>query len=121
MSLMRLVAPRERRAYAVGMASAVLRLIALIALVLMPLSMASAPASAHPNATASAGHCDDHQQPAKAPSGPQMHCTACAALPAMDAPVPIAELAPEMPLIIAFSTFLPGIEPDTATPPPKLV
>lgn len=103
------------------MASAVLRLLALLALVLMPLSMASATASAQPAATAPAGHCDDHQQPTKAPAGPQVHCTACAALPAMDAPAEIAEMAPQMPLLIALASFLAGIEPDTATPPPKLV
>src|SRR5262245_55873240 len=103
------------------MASAVLRLLALIALVLMPLSMASAPASAQPAARAPAGHCDDHQQPSKAPSGPLMHCTACAALPAIDTPAPIAELDPETPMLIALASFLAGIEPDTATPPPKLV
>jgi len=102
------------------MASAVLRLFTLFALVLMPLSMASAPASAAPTTSAPASHCDDHQQPAKAPAGPQMHCTACAALPAMDAPAPVAEMAPQMPMLIALASFLAGIEPDVATPPPKL-
>lgn len=103
------------------MASAVLRLLALIALVLMPLSMASTPASAQPGVSAPAGHCDDHQQPAKAPAGPQMHCTACSALPAMDAPAAVAEMTPQLPIRIALARFLAGIVPDTATPPPKLV
>ena len=103
------------------MASALLRLFALFALVLMPLSMASAPASAQPVASAPAGHCDDHQQPAKAPAGPQMHCTGCAALPAIDAPPPVAEIVPQMSLRVAVTTHLSGIEPDPATPPPKLV
>src|SRR5690349_3498799 len=102
------------------MASAFLRLVALLALVLMPLSMASAPASAQPTASAPAGHCDEHQQPAKAP-GPQMHCTACAALPAIDAPTLVAEMSLAVPMIIALASSLAGIEPDTATPPPKLV
>jgi hypothetical protein len=102
------------------MATAFLRLIALFALILMPLSMASAPASAQPTSAGPAGHCDDHQQPAKAPAGPQAHCTACAALPAIDAPAPIAELSPETPILISLADFLAGIEPDTATPPPKL-
>jgi len=103
------------------MASALLRLLALFALVSMPLSMASAPASAQPAASMPAGHCDDHQQPAKAPAGPLMHCTACAALPAMDAPTQLTELAPGTPMLIRLASFLAGIEPDTATPPPKLV
>ena len=103
------------------MASAVLRLLALIALVLMPLSMASATVSAQPNASAPASHCDDHQRPSKAPAAPQMHCPGCAALPAIDAPAPVAELDPETPLHIALAALLSGIEPDTATPPPKIV
>jgi len=103
------------------MASAVFRLFALFALVLMPLSMASAPASAQPTASSPAGHCDDHQMPSKAPAGPQIHCTACAALPAIDAPVPVVEMAPQPPMLIALASFLAGIEPDTATPPPKFV
>jgi hypothetical protein len=103
------------------MASALLRMLALFALVLTPLSMASAPASAQPIASAPAGHCDDQQQPAKGPAGAQMHCTGCAALPAIDAPPPVAEIVPQMPLLIALATHLSGIEPDTATPPPKLV
>ena len=114
------VAAEGWRGYFPDMASAFLRLIALFALMLMPLSMASAPASAQPAAAVPAGHCDEHQQPAKAPAGPQVHCTACAALPAIDAPAPVAELNPSMPMIIALASFLTGIEPDTATPPPKL-
>ena len=115
------VASQSSSGYSMAMDSAVLRLLALFALILMPLSMASAPASAQPNATAPAGHCDDQQQPTKAPAGPQLHCTACAALPAMEASVPMAELRPETPIVIALVSFLAGIEPDTATPPPKLV
>jgi len=117
--MIRLIASQKSKVYFNDMASTVLRLLALIALVLMPLSMTSASASAQPNATAPAGHCDDHQQPAKVPAGPQVHCTACAALPAIDTPVPIAELSPETPMLIALAAFLAGIEPDTATPPPK--
>jgi hypothetical protein len=100
------------------MASAVLRLLALIALALMPLSMVSAPAAAQP---VPAGHCDDHPKPADAPAGPKVHCTACAALPAIDAPAPIAEMAPEAPTLIGLVSSLAGIEPDIATPPPKFV
>ena len=114
------IATQSCGGYFAAMASAVLRLLALFALVLMPLSMAGAPASAQPVAEAPAGHCDDHPQPAKAPAGTQVHCTACAALPAIDMAAPIAELAPETPMLIALAGFLTGIEPDTATPPPKL-
>jgi len=119
--VIRLIASPVREAYLPAMASAVLRMLALIALILMPLSMASAPASAQPVAAAPAGHCDDHQKPSEIPAGPQMHCTACAALPAMEAPAPIPELSPQAPMLIALASFLTGIEPDTATPPPKHV
>ena len=118
--MIRLIASQKSKVYFSDMASAVLRLLALVALLLMPLSMASAAASAQPNAVAPTGHCDDHQQPAKAPTGSQVHCTACAALPAVDTPAPSAELRPEMPMLIALAGFMAGIEPDTATPPPKL-
>ena len=121
MPLIPFIACQGGRAYLASMASAVLRLVALVALMLMPLSMASAPAAAQPVAGAPAGHCDDHQKPADAPSAPQVHCTACTALPAIDVPAPIAELAPTMPMLIALAGFLAGIEPDIATPPPKLV
>jgi hypothetical protein len=118
---MRAVARPDRRAYLALMASAILRLLALIALALMPLSMASAPAAAQPVAAAPSGHCDNHRKPADAPATSQMHCTACAALPAMAAPAQVAELAPETPMVIARVGLLAGIEPETATPPPKIV
>lgn len=95
------------------------KLLALIALVLMPLSMGSAPAAAHARASAPASHCDEHQKPADTPGGYQLHCTACAALPAMDAPMAIAELRPETPLRTELTEFVTGIEPEIATPPPK--
>ena len=61
MSLRSRFASWERADYFRAMATAFFRLLALLALVLMPLSMASAPASAQPTAAAPAGHCDDHQ------------------------------------------------------------
>ena len=102
------------------MASAALRLLALFALIFMPLSMASAPASAQPSAAAPSGHCDDQQKPSDAPAG-QMHCTGCAALPAVDAPFPISELRPQTPMELTLVQLPAGIVPETATPPPKLV
>jgi hypothetical protein len=98
------------------------RLLALFALVLMPLSMASTTASAQPAASAAAGHCDEHPQPkpADSPSNAKMHCTGCTALPAMEAPAPIAELRPEAPMRLRPVEFVDGIEPETATPPPRI-
>lgn len=101
------------------MARAVLRLVALFALILMPLSMAGAPASAQPAAAAPAGHCDDHQKPADAPKTQQMHCTGCSALPVMEPPLPFAEMSPEAPVELRPVVLSAGIIPETATPPPK--
>ena len=101
------------------MASALVRLLALFALVLMPLSMAGSPASAQPAAAAPSSHCNEHQQPADMPSGQQMHCMACAGLPAVEPPAPAPTMRPETPALSALADFAAGIRPDTATPPPK--
>jgi hypothetical protein len=110
-----------RAAGSIAKSMAVLwKLIAMIALALMPLSMAGAATS--PGQTASAGqpdHCSEHQQPVDAPSAPQVHCAACAALPAMHEPPATVELRPEAPRQIALVALMAGIEPETATPPPK--
>ena len=106
--------------YPVRMASAVLRLLALFALIFMPLSMATGPASAQPSAGAPAGHCNDHQKPSDIPAGQQVHCTSCAALPAMDAPLPTSDLRPQTPTELRLVELSAGIIPETTTPPPKL-
>jgi hypothetical protein len=117
---MRVIAGKSPGHYWAGMASAVLRLVALFALVLMPLSLASAPASAQPAAAAAAGHCDERQKPAEVPADPKMHCASCTALPAMNAPASIAELRPQAPMLLALVGPIDGVEPETATPPPRL-
>ena len=121
MSLGRLIAPEASGGYPARMASAVLRLLALVALIFMPLSMASAPASAQPAAAVQSGHCDEHQRPSDVPGGQQMHCTGCAALPAMDSWPEICELRPQTPMELTLVELPAGIVPETATPPPKLV
>lgn len=98
------------------MASAVLRLLALFALVFMPLSMATASARAQPSAAAPTGHCDDHQKPSDVLPGQQLHCTGCAALPAMGAPLPTSQLRPKTPMELALVELPLGIVPETATP-----
>ena len=102
------------------MASFLFRLVTLVAVLLMPAAMASAPALAQP-APAAAGHCDEHQEPADAPSKPQAHCTGCSALPAIEAPGGDAALRPLAPRVVAHSHFISGFEPEIVTPPPKLV
>jgi hypothetical protein len=95
------------------------RLLALIAVLLMPLGMAT-PAAAHPMADMAMSHCPDqpshHQQKAWS-----AECTmACAsALPAFDRAEdqigPVARVA----FVSLPAQPLHGLHPDTATPPPK--
>lgn len=105
------------------MTAAVLRLLALIALVLMPIGMASAPAAASgmpADHAMAAGHCEGQSRSDEAPA-PNMDCTAmCAAIPAREpvAQAPLFQRA--APRTIAFAFAFEGIVPETATPPPKL-
>ena len=100
------------------MASAVVRLVLLVALALMPMGMASATAAAP--VTSAAGHCDEHQQPTDAPAMIDMHCATCAALPAIAAPSRDPGLKPEMPRFARITNALSDTEPEIATPPPRL-
>ncbi len=118
---MPVIARQGSQPYLRPMASAVLKLVAFLAVLLMPLGIATAPAAAEPHsATAASGHCDEHQKPAEAPAEPQAHCTGCSALPAMEAPAAAGEARPQAPMLLALSDFRAGVEPDTITPPPKL-
>jgi hypothetical protein len=100
------------------MAAAISRFVLLVALALMPMGMASAPAAVP--VAAAAGHCDEHQQPADAPTKVDMHCATCAALPAIQVPVGDPELRPALPRFAAVSSALSDTQPEIATPPPKL-
>jgi hypothetical protein len=101
-----------------------IQLLALIALMIMPLGMATAPAAAvHHEAMSAAipmGHCPD-QDSSRHSTGALADCTmACAAaLPATDLAAldshPIVKFAPQPALIAALS----GIELEIATPPPR--
>jgi hypothetical protein len=109
--------------YLGGMASVVLRILALMALVLMPLGMISMSASAttmnEVAAARVADHCAEHQMPASAPSEAQMHCSACAALPAAAATTRLTELITTAPVHIRCTHFVPAFEPEIGTPPPR--
>ena len=110
--------------YVARMIAALLRLLTLLALVLMPLGMTGAPATASPmpasHAMASANHCDEQGDQDEAPA-PKMDCTAmCTALPATDSPAPSFVLKPKGPRTIAVAGPFDGIILEIATPPPKL-
>ena len=94
-----------------------LRLLALLALLLMPLGMT---ARAEPHAAMPMAHCPD-QAPAHHPRSVSLECAmACAAaLPAVERAIgeqlalgPIAGIA-------AAQRPLHGLHPETATPPPR--
>lgn len=112
-----------------SMGSALLKLLTLFAFLLMPLSMAGAPAAAQPLAapaaqllTTNAGsHCDGHEESSGAPAKAKAHCIACAALPGLSVRVPIAAYSPQPPLHVLLASWSDTPEPDTATPPPKRV
>ena len=108
---------KGRLPYLRAMAAASLRLMALVALLLMPAGMAGAPALAQPVASASE-HCGEHQQPADTSSEAQKHCAACSALPAVDL-AQASTLAPVTPRVIAGMSATSGIQPEIETPPPK--
>jgi hypothetical protein len=106
-----------------SMTAAVLRLLALIALVLMPLGMAGAPAAASAmpaDHAMAAGHCEgqpgDEQQ---APSA-SMDCAAmCTAIPAREAEAPIPMFQRSNLAAVTVAVAFQGIEPELATPPPR--
>ena len=111
------------RAYFRGMFTALLRLLALAALVVMPFGMSAASAGPahHAPAAAAAGHCDEQGgQPAEDPGDRLAGCTAgCSMF--------IAEIAPpEAPIVLLGQAMTGMVEqrwsslpPETATPPPK--
>ena len=102
------------------MASALLRLVMLLAVLVMPAGMAAASAPVQPAAAAAHGHCDDDSKPADTPSKPALHCAACAALPAIDLPAVASppQLEPALDASAVRWTSEPG--PETDTPPPRL-
>lgn len=114
----------EKPVYRIRMRSALPRLLAILAVMLMPFGMAAAPAeSIHHQQMAKAMPMEHCPEPASAPqsNGALAHCTmACAAaLPAVDSPVfvshPVAQSIPHAPTM---RTLL-GTEPEIATPPPR--
>lgn len=110
-------------AYCAPMSSLLLRLMALIAVLLLPLGMSEAPAAAqHEHAAASMEmqHCPDRGSKSGSAPGFAVCTMACsAALPAAD--LPNGPLAPRFaaPAMLLMPHVLHGLHPDTATPPPR--
>ncbi|HET7816188.1 MAG TPA: hypothetical protein VFK58_01240 [Sphingomicrobium sp.] len=102
------------------MASVLLRLAMLVALALMPFGMGGAAAIAAEAPAAVQTDCGDHHRPADAPAKAQLHCAGCAALAAIEPPLPVAGIRPELPHVLKTINALTNTEPDTATPPPRI-
>lgn len=97
---------------------AVWRILALVAVLLMPLGM-SAPASAHQaSAAMPMEHCTD-QSPHKDMSFAECTMACSAALPAMDGPAAQARIIACVPVDCPAAKTLTGVIPEIATPPPK--
>ena len=117
--MMPVIAGQGWGTYWARMASLLFRLLTLLALVVMPLGMAGAPAAAEPVAAAHSGHCDDQRAPAQAPTHDATHCATCAGLPAMEPAVEPLPSQPRAEVQAPPARFLHGLHPDIATPPPK--
>ena len=104
------------------MRATALKLLALLAVMLMPLGMAASPADAHhqPAAAMPMEHCPE-PAPAHDKKAGFVECTmACsAALPAVGSSIPMRPLILCAPVEPRVSNRLRGLHPDTATPPPK--
>lgn len=100
--------------------AALFRLFALVALVLMPFTMAGAPAKAHATPAVADGHCGEH--PA-APAGPAIDMAQCmlmcAALPAAEQIAMSPPALPAPPPVLGLSSKNNGIILEIATPPPR--
>ena len=102
------------------MASLILRLMALLALVLMPVGMGAAPAATKASHAMSSEHCGGHDEDRDQPASRDMHCAACAALPAIEMPELASDLRPQLPRLVRSAHAKPDSILEIATPPPKL-
>ena len=101
------------------MASFVLRLMTVLALVLMPVGMGAAPAMAAAQ-TASSEHCGERSKDQGKPASMDMHCAACAALPAIAGQEQGSDIRPELPRLLRAAHAMIDSIPEIATPTPKL-
>ena len=106
----------------VAMMASLARLLALLAFVLMPMGMSSAPAAGSSHAMQMAGMsgCDEHPAPPQDEARHGMDCAAACSMmvpqvTALDDPVALHPLPADWPAIAAVL----GLHPEAATPPPR--
>jgi len=119
-----------RRAYFAPMtASRLLRILAMFALLLMPLAMAGqghaiAAAPHGQMASADAGHCADMESKGdkkhKGGSSSADCLMACAALPAAEAPLAVEQIVLRPTLVAVLVPVITGLSPEAETPPPRI-
>jgi hypothetical protein len=112
-------ARKTKRTKRGGMLLLLSRLLAILALVLMPIGMISAPAMASEHGQAAAMPCDSHEQPGKSTPDRQAHCTSCVATAGPSSIFAADSLAPVAIRAVRDQRLLLGILPDVATPPPR--
>lgn len=123
--MMSVIVAKAGRPYLRGM-PVLLRLLALVALLLMPFAMGPSPAAAAPGAHAGAGtmhegHCTDCSEHDSGKAAISLHCSAaCTALPAESPGAPALMLFPRAMPDAQLVHGLAGAIPPPATPPPRL-
>ena len=121
----RVIAVGRRRLYPNGMGVFAVRLLALLAVLLMPFGMAPAAAAppAHHSATMNMpmGHCPDQESGRHAKGGIVECMMACAAaLPAIGSAADEPRLIAPDQVVPALAQRLLSHHPEIATPPPRL-
>lgn len=107
--------------YGRAMLAALFRLLTVASFVLMPLGMLGTPAAAaEHHAAAASMTCEGHEQPSKAAPDKQTHCASCVALAEPQSAAAAADFPPVPVLAYRDPRLLLGLEPEVATPPPKL-
>ena len=118
------IAGSSSGAYLAPMLAAILRLLTIAALALMPFGMAAASAAVpvhHPQASSSAGHCDDQDgEPSRESQDPLPGCSAgCSMFMAEKEPTPETIVAASQSTAASIARRWSSLPPETATPPPK--
>lgn len=101
-----------------------LRILAAVALLLMPFGMGAPAFAASQHGSSTQGHCNSDTTPTPDHQGKamgQMHCAGtCTALPQQPTAAPSSTVLVAQPAPPLLSHRMPGEQPEIATPPPKL-
>jgi hypothetical protein len=119
------IARQARRAYVEMVIAALFRLMAIAAIILMPIGMGMAPAAAagpssHQTTGSSAeGHCGQKPDSDNDNTMPMQCAGSCSALPSQPAATSVHELAPMACHLVGRVKVLHGVLLRLSTPPPR--